>query len=355
MGVLKMQQQQQRMTTTVLVRAARTIRRSTASTQSKLHTPALEQLQHHHIPSQLQLPVTRSRYASRLARHGRISTLTSTSTSTSTHTRLSGGASPGSSTSAAWWLSSVLAAVATWAYFDQNGVKLLQLDLASADEPPVTSHRELDQTPLHLDPDTSMAFPASLSTPNTSGALELVGLGVRVVSFLRVQVYSVGAYFSPLALNKVKALSGLKGPDNGEILVASLLDMPYDMAIRIVPVKNTDHSHLRDGFVRAMMARLSLASKNGSISSEEAETAGASIETFKGFFPNGKVPKGKSMLLIRRGSDGALLIEYEGKLLGTFENPFLSKQMMLAYFAENGKEISPKMKADVLAGLERYM
>merc|ERR1712093_426086 len=149
MGVLKMQQQQQRMTTTVLVRAARTIRRSTASTQSKLHTPALEQLQHHHIPSQLQLPVTRSRYASRLARHGRISTLTSTSTSTSTHTRLSGGASPGSSTSAAWWLSSVLAAVATWAYFDQNGVKLLQLDLASADEPPVTSHRELDQTPLH--------------------------------------------------------------------------------------------------------------------------------------------------------------------------------------------------------------
>ena len=38
------------------------------------------------------------------------------------------------------------------------------------------------------------------------------------------------------------------------------------------------------------------------------------IETFKGFFPTGKVQRGKSMLLVRRGSDGALLLEFEAGL-----------------------------------------
>lgn len=93
------------------------------------------------------------------------------------------------------------------------------------------------------------------------------------------------------------------------------------------------------------------------------QSIGLAVNEFKGFFPTGKVPKGKSLLLVRRGRDGALLLQYEvslpscqtfnpniqvlhtmqGKLLGTLESNFLSKQMMLSYFADNGKEISPKV------------
>jgi hypothetical protein len=47
------------------------------------------------------------------------------------------------------------------------------------------------------------------------------------------------------------------------------------------------------------------------ITEEQAETASKDLDTFKGFFPSGKVSKGKYMLVTRRGSDGALLLEYE--------------------------------------------
>ncbi|CAD6564305.1 MAG: hypothetical protein CYPHOPRED_003250 [Cyphobasidiales sp. Tagirdzhanova-0007] len=192
-----------------------------------------------------------------------------------------------------------------------------------------------------VDPDTSMPFPSMLDLPRLSSNLELIGLGVRTVSFLRVQVYSVGAYFATEALASLK---GKQKPKIGaeEAFIAQMLEMPYDTAIRIVPVKNTAHSHLRDGFVRALLARIQSARKAGQLTLEEEEATGLAVETFKGFFPTGKVPRGKSLLLVRRGRDGALLLEYEGRLLGTLQNDFLSKQLMLAYFANNGKEISPK-------------
>ena len=76
----------------------------------------------------------------------------------------------------------------------------------------------------------------------------------------------------------------------GEQIVSDLLDLPYDMAVRIgksstpaafqkhahvhvllVPVKNTDHGHLRDGFVRAMLARLKIATSAGTLNDEQAE------------------------------------------------------------------------------------
>lgn len=119
----------------------------------------------------------------------------------------------------------------------------------------------------------------------------------------------------------------------GEELVSYILDQPYDVSVRIgkrqafvspfvafrlsetlhpsVPTRNTDHSHLRDGFVRAMLARMKQATSSRQITDEQAETSARDLDLFKGFFPSGKVSKGKYMLVTRRGSDGALLLEYE--------------------------------------------
>lgn len=249
----------------------------------------------------------------------------------------------------------VITAASSGLWLHQNGLQVQLLQSALADEP-VTPHVALDETPIHLDPDTSIPFPASI-TPigSSSGALKLVGLGVRTVSFIRVKVYSAGAYFSEKALTSVRGHRELIQEGQGEGLVSYLLDQPYDVSVRIVPTRNTDHSHLRDGFVRAMLARMKQATSAGQLTDEQAEQAGKDLDHFKGFFPSGKVSKGKYMLVTRRGSDGALLLEYEGKLLGTLKNTFLSKQMLLAYFADNDKEISPKLKADVMTSLERYL
>lgn len=316
------------MTTTTAASALRSCARSPAR-----HRPA--------VPGRARLPSV---------------TATSFRRAASTSTRFAGSSrsSPGIFFRSPLLATSAIALVLT-AYWLESEDKARWIDVAQADEP--TKHMDLDQSPVHLDPDTKMAFPSTLSPRSLSQLstpLELVGLGVRTVSFLRVQVYSVGTYFAPEALQRLKG-SQMIAEGQGEAIVASLLDAPYDTTIRIVPVKNTDHSHLRDGFVRAMLARLKAATAAKTISDEEAEAAGLSIELFRGFFPTGKVPRGKSLLLIRRGSDGALLLEYEDKLLGTLDNKFLAKELMLAYFADNGKEISSKMKTDVLEGFKRFM
>jgi hypothetical protein len=50
--------------------------------------------------------------------------------------------------------------------------------------------------PCSVDPDTSIAFPATLRIPSKSPLpkFTLVGLGVRKVSFLGIKVYSIGLY-----------------------------------------------------------------------------------------------------------------------------------------------------------------
>lgn len=63
-----------------------------------------------------------------------------------------------------------------------------------------------------------------------------------------------------------------------------------------------------------MLARMKQATSSKQITDEQAEAAGKDLDDFKGFFPSGKVSKGKYMMLTRRGSDGALLLEYEVSL-----------------------------------------
>ncbi|KAL7005279.1 poly(A)-binding protein binding protein [Cystobasidiomycetes sp. EMM_F5] len=240
---------------------------------------------------------------------------------------------------------------------DESLATLLRLPVARAEEPkdlPISAHIQLDQTPVHLDPDTKIMFPSTLKEENMD-EVELIGLGVRVVSFLRVQVYSVGVYFTQEALSQLRVISAADLQSNCEAYISKLLDSG-DAIVRIVPVKNTDFGHLRDGFVRAMLARLNFATKSQAISEAQAETAALAIDTFKSFFPTGKVPRGNSLLLGRRAKDGALLVVYEvehcGRLLGTLSDTFLSKQLLLAYFADNGKEISPK--AGILSSPDEY-
>lgn len=67
--------------------------------------------------------------------------------------------------------------------------------------PPVTSASALSLPPsTYLDPTTQTAFPSSLPSP--SAPLQLVGTGVRTVSFLAVRVYTAGFYLAEGALSQ---------------------------------------------------------------------------------------------------------------------------------------------------------
>lgn len=181
--------------------------------------------------------------------------------------------------------------------------------------------------------------------PASSPELTLVGLGVRTVSFLKMKVYSAGFYVDDISLRKVAHQPEASVAE----LVDKLLASPAGLAVRIVPVRNTDFAHLRDGFTRTLLARQKDARKAGLLSPEQDERVSEAITEFKGCFPAGSVPKGKELLLVR-SPDGRIFVEYEGKVLGGTKEPWVGQNMLAAYFAKN--PISEKLLQDVADGLE---
>jgi hypothetical protein len=120
--------------------------------------------------------------------------------------------------------------------------------------------------------------------------------------------------------------------------------------IRVVPVRDTDFPHLRDGFVRAIQARESNAAD---------EQFGEAMREFKRIFNRGKVPKQKEMLMLR-DRDGKLTLVYdEGKsqgrqLLGTVDDERISRALWMNYLA--GKKVaSEEARKNIVDGVMEFV
>ncbi|MBW0500800.1 hypothetical protein O181_040515 [Austropuccinia psidii MF-1] len=224
-----------------------------------------------------------------------------------------------------------------------------------------------------IEPDGQIGFPAELELTHSKASepLRLVGLGIRTVSFLSVKVYSAALYVEPRVLRalrvipgwndhitKEKLLSASPPPAasqenqnnlRGEALIRNLLAVPADFVIRIVPVRSTDFTHLRDGFCRSLLSRINSAAKQGTLSESDFESANHSINTFRAFFPTAtSLPKGQPLTLIR-SANRSLIVEYEGTKLGELDDPIIARELFLAYFADQNP-ISLKFKNSVAEG-----
>ncbi|KAG8757512.1 hypothetical protein FRC14_001989 [Serendipita sp. 396] len=189
------------------------------------------------------------------------------------------------------------------------------------------------------DPATDVEFPTTLDLPGTP-PLTLLGLGVRTVSFLGLKVYSVGFYAD---LNQPGFIPRLDGTAEERI---EYLIRNTTCALRIVPVRSTSHTHLRDGFVRAIQSRITLAQKSGLITPEEEDALIQPMQTLKGLFPNVSLPKHKPLHAVLtapdRSTSSRTLYFPE---LGRLDDSWIANEFFLSYFA--GKGISPAMKQSV--------
>ncbi|KAK7740855.1 hypothetical protein SLS62_011000 [Diatrype stigma] len=199
---------------------------------------------------------------------------------------------------------------------------------------------------LSVDPSSSSSSPASASTlPQASyrpsqgqeriNGVEymLVGLGTRTVSMFGIRVYVVGFYvatqdiaaiqarlvreINPIASTlipseKEELRRALLDPARGEQLWADILASVRPRSLfRIVPVRDTNFHHLRDGFVRAIQARTSSPSPPSGGKDEFGDEAfGAAMRDFKTMFNRGNVPKNGELLLFRDGA-GELVVAYD--------------------------------------------
>ena len=229
----------------------------------------------------------------------------------------------------------------------------------------------------------SLALPAGTGAAQEEEEYSLLGLGIRKVSLFRIQVYVVGLYVAKSDMGKlqeelVKASVGsgattlvqgekqelrktlLDGEGSSKIWGEVLKKGGVRSAVRVVPTRNTNFSHLRDGWVRGIDLR-------GKGQEFEGESFQASVADFKGMFGGrGSVAKGK-VLLLGRGSDGALntWLEEESEelgiqgsnlrrgnmiLLGGLKDERLSRLVWLGYLA--GENVaSDEARQNVVEGV----
>lgn len=203
----------------------------------------------------------------------------------------------------------------------------------------------------------------------------LVGLGVRTVTFIGIQVYMVGYYIATqdiaaiqarlvkeinpiattlIASEKDALRQALLDPVKGEQLWNSILQEIRPRSVfRIVPVRDTDFHHLRDGFVRAVTAR-----SQGNNAEFGDEDFGAAMKDFKALFNRGKVPKSRELLLCR-DTAGRLSVTYDdGKTgmgtIGRVTDERISRLLWLNYLA--GKNVaSEPARENIVQGIMEFV
>jgi Chalcone isomerase like len=211
---------------------------------------------------------------------------------------------------------------------------------------------------------------------------QLIGLGIRTVSFLSIQVYVVGLYIAvpdiatlqerlmrvldPIATTLVpgersKLKEILLDPEKGEeVWNATLKDGNLRTAIRIVPTRNTDLQHLRDGFVRGITARTRhLDSIKAESFSDDA--FGAAVAQFKAIWGGGarkNVPKGETLLMTRdaKGRMAAWVEDKKGDSvrLGAVDDERVSRLIWLGYLG--GKTVSSEgARQSVVDGVVEFV
>ncbi|KDQ54781.1 hypothetical protein JAAARDRAFT_134508 [Jaapia argillacea MUCL 33604] len=199
-----------------------------------------------------------------------------------------------------------------------------------------------------VDPATSIAFPTTLRIPSKVPlpTFTLVGLGVRTVSFLGIKVYSVG-FYADLANPNLNIPKSATPDEKIEYIVRNTA-----CVLRIMPTRATSYSHLRDGFMRALQARMRLCQQRGALTQEEEAGAQSPLRKFKSLFPNTPLAKHTPLDILLTAPEGSQPRSLIIRDLGSIQNDWVAREFVMAYF--EGAGISPPLKQSVVDSLEPF-
>ncbi|KAK2629102.1 hypothetical protein QTJ16_002205 [Diplocarpon rosae] len=202
---------------------------------------------------------------------------------------------------------------------------------------------------------------------------QLLGVGLRTVTFLGIEVYVIGMYVATDDIAKlqnalVKAIapgasSLVKGEkeelerklydkEEGVRIWSDLLQSTgVRTLVRIVPCKNTDFKHLRDAWVRSLTNKA-----NADRETYGDEAFGKGVAELKDLLNRGSVPKGKELLLARNKGGGMAVWYDDGKSgalrLGSVADERISRVVWLNYLAGENPASEPARKSIVEGVLE---
>jgi hypothetical protein len=281
---------------------------------------------------------------------------------------------------------------------EKDKTKVTQLDAPSTPDTVVTgTSPEVELVPtgtssaptfpktIYMTADAPSASPAAANEGTQQNVeYQLVGLGIRTVSILSIQVYVVGLYVAvgdiaalqsklvhavadPVATTLVAGEKSdlrrlLLDPDRGEDVWDEIVkDGGIRSVFRIVPTRNTDFMHLRDGFVRGITARSGHFATDKDDASFQDESFGAALNDFKRAFGGGarrRLPRGETLLL-SRDARGKLTVWNEDKdgarfNMGEVPDERVGRLLWLNYLA--GKTVaSEPARQSVVDGVMEFV
>lgn len=228
----------------------------------------------------------------------------------------------------------------------------------------------------------SSALPAGLGALDTNEEYHLLGLGIRTVSFLGIQVYVVGIYVAVSDLARLqesmvraiampgattlverekgdlsRLLADAKGSE--QIWGTILKQDGIKSVLRIVPTRSSGFGHLRDGWLKGITAR----GKKEKFDDEDFVNALGKFKSIFGGTGIKGLEKGKALLLAR-GGDGLLRVCLEKAnaefgasgngdamaLMGVVEDERISRLLWLGYLA-GGTVASEEARRSVVDGV----
>ena len=160
-------------------------------------------------------------------------------------------------------------------------------------------------------------FPVYRRFNSSSDRYELLGIGIRKVTFIGVEAYVLGLYIPSSAILLLSQLSS--SYEENDSLFEALIART-SMAAVIVPVRNTDLAHIRDGFIRSVIARRNQEMKEKKLVSTEEISAyrdkiDAQLKLFKEQMPHQKLKKAEQLVLITNAESKDIVLELEGQEL----------------------------------------
>ncbi|KAK5938717.1 Altered inheritance of mitochondria protein 18 mitochondrial [Knufia obscura] len=279
-------------------------------------------------------------------------------------------------------------------YFWPGETKLVKNDAPAPNVPGIVPDTSVAVDTVETGTSSVPTFPKMITLPEGnegSDAMpiqgdqeyQLVGLGIRTVSFLGIQVYVVGMYIAvpdiatlqerlirtqdsvattlvPGEKNKLREAL-LDAGKSEDIWNEILKDGKIRSVFRIAPTRNTDFSHLKDGFLRQLTAKTQHFSANKNDQSFGDEAFGQSVDQFKALFsaaPRKQLPKGE-VLLLSRDAKGRLQAYYEDPKgnrtkFGNIGDERISRLVWLQYLS--GKTPSSEgARKSVVDGVMEYV
>ncbi|KAK5196538.1 Altered inheritance of mitochondria protein 18 mitochondrial [Exophiala xenobiotica] len=294
----------------------------------------------------------------------------------------------------------IIGTIALYPQDEQNKSKTVKLDAPPSIAgvlDPGSKEADVEQVPtgtstiptfprtIHISADAPSSTPAAANEGTQSNVeYTLIGLGIRTVSFLSIQVYVVGMYIAtsdiaalqsrlvqavvdlmattlvPGEKDKLKEL--LLDPEHGENVWNEIVkDAGIRTAFRIVPTRNTDFMHLRDGFVRGITAKSSHFAKDKGDPTFQDESFGQALGEFKSAFGGGarrKLAQGE-VLLLARDAQGKMAVWEEDKAgnrvkMGNVLDERVGRLLWLNYLA--GKNVSSEpARQNVIDGVMGFV